>query len=241
MRFIILLLALNTPLLSMAGESAVDHDGRSGLSKYEAAGLGASALAGAVLGGPPGLILGLGAGAFLGEHGRAQKALGAARKRLAELGKALTNAVGERELLAQNTQRLIARGAELESGKARDLEAISNGVLLSVHFRTGSFTLEPHFSMRLSELGRALAVMSSLHVRLDGYADIRGSRRFNRKLSQRRAQAVRGELAKFGVSEERIQWAAHGESESLYPSRDRDGYAFDRRVDIRLSLPGAAS
>jgi outer membrane protein OmpA-like peptidoglycan-associated protein len=136
---------------------------------------------------------------------------------------------------------LITRGAELEFEKTRNLETLSSGVLLSVHFRTGSFALEPHFSKRLSELGQVLAVMKSLHVRLDGYADIRGSRRFNRKLSQRRAQAVHEALSKYGINEERIQWIAHGETGSLYPSRDRDGHAFDRRVDIRLSLPGAAS
>ena len=47
-------------------------------------------------------------------------------------------------------------------------------------------------------------------------------------------------LTAAGVPAGRIVIEAHGKSESQSEAGDLDGYAFDRRVSVRLEQPGAA-
>ena len=68
---------------------------------------------------------------------------------------------------------------------------------------------------------------------IQGYADIRGDIFYNLVLSYRRAQHVKANLVKGGVSESRIQFATGWGK--LYPvcqGTDEDCYQQQRRVDI---------
>jgi outer membrane protein OmpA-like peptidoglycan-associated protein len=75
----------------------------------------------------------------------------------------------------------------------------------------------------------------AITVRLDGYADPRGSDELNLKLSQARADAVRDLLLAAGVPGQALEVNAYGKSQST--AVDVDGYAFERRV--RLTLQAA--
>ncbi len=71
------------------------------------------------------------------------------------------------------------------------------------------------------------------HLWLQGYADIRGDIFYNLVLSYRRAQFVKGQLVKNGVSEAQIGFATGWGK--LYPvcqSNDDSCYQQQRRVDI---------
>jgi len=46
-------------------------------------------------------------------------------------------------------------------------------------------------------------------------------------------------LASAGVARERIHIEAHGKTEAQEADGDRDGYALERRVTVRLQLPGS--
>jgi outer membrane protein OmpA-like peptidoglycan-associated protein len=120
----------------------------------------------------------------------------------------------------------------------RSMHAITDGLRVSIPFRTGSWSLEPHLERHLVTLSRALIDMPCLQVKLEGFADTRGSRRFNRKLSMRRIYAVWSVLAGAGLPIERMRLKAHGDAGALYGKGDRGGYAFDRRVLISFTLGG---
>ena len=81
--------------------------------------------------------------------------------------------------------------------------------------------------------------MPDVKVRVAGYADPRGSDALNDALSQHRAQAVAAVLAGAGLAQDRLIVEAHGKCESTSTPGDLDGYAFDRRVTVRLERPGA--
>jgi outer membrane protein OmpA-like peptidoglycan-associated protein len=87
----------------------------------------------------------------------------------------------------------------------------------------------------IETLAAVLAKSPALTVRLDGYADPRGSAEANLKLSQARADAVRDLLLAAGVPEQALEVNAYGNSQSI--AQDRDGYALERRV--RLTLQAA--
>jgi outer membrane protein OmpA-like peptidoglycan-associated protein len=56
----------------------------------------------------------------------------------------------------------------------------------------------------------------------------------NEALSKRRADAVAAVLASAGVSPDHIIVEAHGKKEATTTEGDMDGYAFDRRVTVRI-------
>ena len=148
------------------------------------------------------------------------------------------------ELRARNdalrylTRWRAARETYQAQALRRSMHAITDGLRVAIPFRTGSWTLEPHLESDLAALARALADMPCLQVKLEGFADARGARRFNRKLSMRRVYAVWTVLARSGLAVERMRLKAHGDERALYGRDDRGGYAFDRRVVIGFRLAG---
>jgi outer membrane protein OmpA-like peptidoglycan-associated protein len=121
----------------------------------------------------------------------------------------------------------------------RSMHAIVDGLSVSIPFRTGSWCTEPHLEMHLRTLALALMDIPCLQVKLEGFADTRGSRRFNHKLSMRRVCAVWMVLAREGLPIERVRLEACGDRGALYVNGDRGGYCFDRRVVISFALGSA--
>jgi OOP family OmpA-OmpF porin len=106
-------------------------------------------------------------------------------------------------------------------------------------------------SDKLSGAGKEqLAVALALHAddyihraSVAGYTDKIGNRGYNMKLSQRRADAVRAELIKLGLPEERIRVSAHGSDDPLVSCPDMAGKALisclapNRRTEVRFFIP----
>ncbi len=109
-----------------------------------------------------------------------------------------------------------------------------DGLQGDVLFRTGSAEIPPETAQGVQTLAGVLAKSPALSVRLDGYADPRGTAEANMKLSEARANAVRDLFLAAGVPEQSLEVNAYGKSESV--AEDSDGYALERRV--RLTLPG---
>ena len=120
----------------------------------------------------------------------------------------------------------------------RSMHAITDGLTVSIPFRTGGWSIEPHLEMHLLALARALIDIPCLQVKLEGFADTRGSRRFNRKLSMHRVYSVWTVLARGGLPIERMRLKARGDGDAIYRKGDRGGYPFDRRVVISFTLGG---
>ena len=67
-----------------------------------------------------------------------------------------------------------------------------------------------------------------------GHADSSGSRAFNQKLSERRAQAVRDALVERGIDTNRVADGGAGETELLVPTGDGVSDRHNRRVTIAV-------
>ncbi len=75
-----------------------------------------------------------------------------------------------------------------------------------------------------------------ISVQLEGHADRRGTNTHNMKLSQKRIKEVQSEMVNAGLPEQRIQVHAYGETQAIATNGDSEGYIFDRRVTIHLTL-----
>lgn len=186
----------------------------------------ASAVAGAVLGGPVGMILGALGGAYVGEQ--IQQA-----DEVQAMNKSLVAAEAEINRLQQQLAFSHQQAEELQELAAESLD-------LKVLFRKASDTLTEHGRQRVLELASLLKKHPQLNVRLDGYTDPRGTDEYNNVLSHYRAESVRDALVEFGVESGRIEAYSHGSSGSKAAKGDEMAYAAERRVVIDVSFANGA-
>lgn len=199
-------------------------------SKQQSIGVVTGLAVGAAAGGPVGAIVGAAAGGWLGERYHKQSV---AKEEL----------TADRARLAQNVTELNGSLAhEQQHGEQLDLVlSHTDEVQTEVGFRTNDDTVQSRSIPSLQKLGALAAALPDAKVRVAGYADPRGSEELNEALSKRRADAVAAVLASAGVSPERIIIEAHGKSEAVSTEGDSDGYAFDRRVTVRIERAGPAA
>jgi outer membrane protein OmpA-like peptidoglycan-associated protein len=69
-------------------------------------------------------------------------------------------------------------------------------------------------------------------ITVQGFTDPAGSRAYNQRLSQRRAEEVRAYLVTRGLSEQQLRAVGMGSTQPIVPgaARDRDGAELNRRV-----------
>ncbi len=194
------------------------------------AGFGSGAVIGAIVGGPAGAIIGSAAGAVIGQRvhkakdaKRLETELGQARSDMSHLKGALDKAAID-----------LARLNEIVE-KQQDTQELVEGLSLDVPFRTDNSELGPQGQQQLVELARLLTAMPEVQVKLEGYADPRGTPEYNETLSAQRATSVQTSLENLGVDTGRITLVAHGETLSSSQEGDFDAYAMERRVSISLS------
>ncbi|MFO7276841.1 MAG: OmpA family protein [Pseudomonadota bacterium] len=218
-------------LLTLSALATVAHASeQTRASKQESVGVVSGLAIGAAAGGPLGAILGAAAGGWLGDRYYRQTV---AREALAA---GLDASEAERSRLAREIAGLNGSLVRMQSHSERLDQALDRAheLTLDVSFRTADATLSDETIERLRHVGGLVAALPDAVVRVDGFADPRGSEEFNAELSRRRANAVAEVLMGAGVPLERLQVEAHGESASKSTDGDLDGYAFDRRVTVRI-------
>lgn len=108
-------------------------------------------------------------------------------------------------------------------------------VSITVTFPSGSATLTPQAEATLAPLGRALSSpdLAPYRFRIEGHTDSVGDAYSNQRLSERRAEAVRGYLvAKHGVAPGRLEAIGLGETRLLVPTPDGWDEPRNRRVQV---------
>jgi len=211
---------------------------------------------GGLAAGPVGAVIGAGLGTWLGNRvhraGDANKAetrVAALQNDKVQLQTEKAALVAETGDLSETNRALTARLDQLshsveaaqtaKDDAAREEAAkVLDGLQGDVLFRTGSADITPEMTKGIQVLAEAVAKSPALKVRVDGYADPRGTVDANLKLSEARANAVRDLFLAAGVSDEALEINAYGKSQSV--AADSDGYALERRVRLTLQAQGSA-
>jgi outer membrane protein OmpA-like peptidoglycan-associated protein len=226
---------------------------------HEPVGFVTGAVIGGFAAGPVGAVVGAGLGTWLGNRvhraGDATKAEATAavlqtdKSELQTEKSALLNEktalLNEKTALTEANRNLSARLEDLtqkvqtvQSAK-QDASEVLDGLQGDVLFRTGSAEITPEIAHQIQVLAQAVAKSPELKVRVDGYADPRGSVDTNLKLSEDRANAVRDLFRAAGIGDELLEVNAYGKSQSV--AGDSDGYALERRVRLTLQAQDAAA
>jgi outer membrane protein OmpA-like peptidoglycan-associated protein len=205
-------------------------------SRQENIGVVSGLTVGAVAGGPVGAIIGAATGAWLGDRYHRQE------MKNQELAVDLDDSEQERMTLANNVDDLNSSlvDSQFQREKLAETYAHTRDLETDVAFRTADSDLNPDAMMKLQKMGGLAKTLPGAKIRISGYADPRGAAEFNKALSERRAETVAMALMEAGVPKDRLIIESHGEEGSQSKKGDLDGYAFERRVSVRIEHKDAS-
>lgn len=104
-----------------------------------------------------------------------------------------------------------------------------------VHFAFGSTAIAPQAAADLDRIAAYLKVATNVReVRIAGYADSVGFRRYNERLSRKRSAAVKNYLLAKGAKHVKFVIAGFGEDKPQVSNRSARGRAENRRVMVYL-------
>ena len=145
--------------------------------------------------------------------------------------------------------RQLAAAAESEKNDLRDrlqkqlsliLETreTARGLIVSmpdVLFDFNQSTLRSGAREKLAQVAGVLLAYPDLQVAVEGHTDNVGSDDYNQRLSERRAEAVRGYLTQQGLAESAIAARGFGESRPVVSNDAAAGRQQNRRVELVVS------
>jgi peptidoglycan-associated lipoprotein len=133
-----------------------------------------------------------------------------------------------------DSQNIATAPIETFEGMTKDTAALA---AFTVHFAYDSSAVKRSERANLQSVADALSRDSSAKLLIEGNCDERGTEEYNRALGERRAQALRRELAKLGVNPMRIRTISYGKDKPADSGHDESAWSNNRRGDFVLLHP----
>jgi len=136
-------------------------------------------------------------------------------------------------------EKEIFNGVDDEDGcpdKAKvEITAEKIAILEKVNFKTGKATIMKNSFELLDQVANVFIQYPRIKkVQVEGHTDDRGSEKSNKRLSQRRADAVLKYLVGKGVEAERLVAVGFGEANPIADNKTKEGRAENRRVEFKI-------
>ncbi|MGI0118075.1 OmpA family protein [Zooshikella sp. RANM57] len=106
--------------------------------------------------------------------------------------------------------------------------------LEGVQFEFNSARLTGTSHEYLSKVAEKLRLHTNTKIEVSGHTDNVGSNRYNLRLSQRRAEAVRNFLVSRGVNSSNLSAVGYGEEKPITSNSTEAGRAMNRRVELNV-------
>jgi outer membrane protein OmpA-like peptidoglycan-associated protein len=121
-----------------------------------------------------------------------------------------------------------------------DLKAEFDGcsvkIAEKVFFKFNKWDIDPRSFELLDDVATVMnQVPEELHFRVEGHTDSKGKDKYNKDLSQKRANAVTDYLVGKGVKRDRVAPVGFGEEKPIDSNKTNDGRARNRRVEFNVS------
>ncbi len=108
----------------------------------------------------------------------------------------------------------------------------SLGKLCGLQFAYDSAEIQPASKPLLGALFAGLESEHRASIVIEGHTSSEGSDAYNQSLSERRAQAVVGDLIQRGLPAERVSAVGKGESRPIAGNDSESGRSLNRRVEV---------
>jgi OOP family OmpA-OmpF porin len=126
----------------------------------------------------------------------------------------------------------VAKGKMSEKQIVERVEVLAK----DLRFDTDDIKLFNRPIKSLDELAEIMIDYPMINLTCEGHADSRASEEYNLKLSQERADAVKGYLVRKGVEPSRINAKGYGEANPIATNDTEEGRRENRRVDLKLVM-----
>ena len=103
-----------------------------------------------------------------------------------------------------------------------------------LYFLEGNDELTPDSEREVERVFSEIAARPYAEVSVIGHTDAVGNTQFNDQLARQRAQRVRGDLIKRGISADRIEVSGRGKREPLVPTPEGVSEPMNRRVEVNV-------
>ena len=107
----------------------------------------------------------------------------------------------------------------------------------NITFAFDDATLNASFKPTLDKLASTMNQYNKTTVTIAGHTDSRGDASYNMRLSRDRAYSVANYLTARGVSANRVQVVAYGESRPIASNSTDAGRQQNRRVELTINAP----
>jgi outer membrane protein OmpA-like peptidoglycan-associated protein len=108
-----------------------------------------------------------------------------------------------------------------------------------VMFDTGKATIKAESNELLNDVADVMEENASIKkVRIEGHTDSDGTNKFNKKLSQDRADSVMAFLVDAGIDKDRMEAVGYGEEKPISDNDTEDGKEKNRRVEFNILEQG---
>ncbi|GAB2544617.1 sodium-translocating pyrophosphatase [Spirosoma aerophilum] len=102
-------------------------------------------------------------------------------------------------------------------------------------FETGKAVLKPESQVQLGNVAQILKAYPAVNIKVGGYTDNTGNADSNLKLSQDRANSVRAELEKMGITKDRLEAEGYGQEHPVASNDTEEGRSQNRRISVRVT------
>ncbi len=146
---------------------------------------------------------------------------------------------------AQLQALLVARQAQASRERLRQqlsqvmqTKETARGLIMdmpNVQFAFNKYELKPDAQVKLAKVSGILLAYPDLRVQVEGYTDNVGSAEYNQKLSEQRADSVRGFLVAQNVRPNNVTAQGYGEMHPVADNSTDSGRAENRRVQLVIS------
>jgi peptidoglycan-associated lipoprotein len=102
----------------------------------------------------------------------------------------------------------------------------------SVYFDLDEYIVQEKYQSVLKKHGEFLAKNPNEFVFIEGHTDERGGKEYNLALGQRRANAVRVELMRYGATDSQIEAYSYGSEKPKALGSNEEAWSQNRRVDL---------
>jgi len=106
----------------------------------------------------------------------------------------------------------------------------------TVHFDYDSSVIKPADQPKVAAVAEYLKSNPLDGLEIDGHADERGTEEYNRSLGERRALALREELAKLGVDASRVDTISFGKDQPVDTGHNESAHKKNRRGEFVLEM-----
>lgn len=124
--------------------------------------------------------------------------------------------------------RLAAGGSDKYNKVITDGKFVTHGILFDV----AKATIKPESAGTLNEVVKMMQAHPDLKFEIDGHTDSDGQDQANLQLSEKRAEAVKGQLVSMGISQDRLTTKGFGETKPIDSNDTQEGKANNRRVEF---------